>query len=271
MNDSLNYEISIFGQDQATITYHPITTTETFRRNIIDNTCLNCIHDKNLPNLIIEEYQHKTSLTSIELPPLSKLTYITNLSIRYINIANDHISSFPPNLFFLNIYCSTIRVLDNLPNTLQFIVLSTNTQLTHVVLPPSLISFEASYQTQLTTITFPPTIKYLRFYQCAFSRINRLTFWTIQACTITRPCFVECINPYTAVRINQSMKPYNAQPHLVFNCIQSINRELDEDITSIFYRLRDNSYSSTKIDCPIINAMRLSSNPPRRFSEFIVE
>jgi hypothetical protein len=271
MNDSLNYEINILGQDQAIITYHPITTTSSSRRNLIDDTCLKCIHDKNLPNLIIEEHKHKTWHPSIELPPLSKLTYITNLSIRFINIANDHISLFPPNLIVLNIYCSSIRVLDNLPNTLKFIVLSTNTHLTHVVLPPSLISFEASYQTKLTTITFPPTITYLRFYQCAFTRLNRLTFRSIQACTITRPCFIECINPYTDVRINQRIKPYNAQPHLVFDCIQSVNRELDEDITSVLYRLRENSYSSTKIDCPIINALRLASNPPRRFSEFIVE
>ena len=271
MNDSLNFEICIVGQNKAIITYHPITTTSSSRRNLIDDSCLKCIHDKDLPNLVIAEQNHNTWHPSIELPPLSKLTYITNLSIRYINIANDHIPSFPPNLLVLNIYCSSIRVLDNLPNTLKFIVLSTNTNLKHVVLPPSLLSFEASYQARFTTITFPPTISYLRFYQCAFKRLDRLTFNSIQACTITRPCFIECRNPYTDVRLNQSIKPYNAHPRLVFDCIKSVNRELDEDITSVFYRLRDNSYSSTKIDCPIINAMRLSSNPPRRFSEFIVE
>ena len=275
---ALNYQFSTRkGDNRAHLIYNPTNTTaDRVLRNDkytdeLYKSCLASLDMVEPSNLIIEQKEHNTWYPSITLPPLSKLTYITNISIRYINIYNNHIPTFPPNLLVLNLYCTSIQVLDNLPDTLKIIVLSTNTKLTHVTLPRALHTFEASYQTKFKTITFPPTISYLRFYQCAFTRLNRLTLDTIQACTFTRPCFIECINPYTDLRINQRTRPYVSQPHLVLDCINQINRAFDEDITSVFYRLRKHIYYSTKIDCPIIKAMGLASNPPRRFSEFIVE
>ena len=266
--NALNYTIQMNGHTQAHIIYQYGRPTDP-----IYDSGLNEINELKLPQLIIEQkdfmYTHPTP--SQILPPLSHLIYITQLSMRYMNITDDHIPTFPPNLTFLNLYYTSIRVLDNLPHTLKFIVLSTNPKLTTVILPPSLISFDAAYQGRLTTITFPPTITYLRFYQCAFKRLDRLTYDNIFACSHVRPCFVECLHPYTQMRNNQRERPYNPQPRLIFDCIKTVNRKLDEDITSVFCLLRDNSFYSTKIECPIINAIRLASNPPRRFSEFIVE
>jgi len=270
---SLNYQININGNVKAHIIYDPIRSTDPTCIDFIYDSCLNDLNELQLPQLIIEQkdFNNNHPNQSIVVPPLSQLTYITQLSIRYINITNDHIPSFPPNLITLNLYCTSIQVLDNLPHTLKFIILSTNPKLTHVVLPHSLLSFEASYQRRLTTITFPPTITYLRFYHCSFQRLNRLPFYSIQECTALRPCFIHCLHPYTSMRINQETIPYVAQQQMIFDCIKTTNREMDQDITTVFYRLRKNSYSSTKINSPIIHALILASNPPRRFTEFIVE
>jgi len=265
----VNLEISFSrNNSQAHLKYQPSNDIYP-----IIQSCINSINDTATQNLIIEEdIKHKNArVPRITLPPLSILTNITFLSIRYIKISDNRLPSLPPNLQVLNLFNTSIHILDNLPTTLQILDLSTNINLRHVVLPPKLISFDASYQTNFDIITFPPTIVYLRFYHCAFTRLNRLSFDTLLACTHQRPCFVECRLPYTDVIYNQRTLPYNAQPHLLFECINNVNRQLDENITSIFYRIRDNSYSSKKIDCPIIEALRLSSNPPRRFSEFIVE
>ena len=273
---SLNYQTKINGNVQAQIIYNRSSLNSRTNNRGIDliyDSCLNDLNELQLPQLIIEkkDYHNQHPNPSILLPPLSQLTYITQLSIRHINITDNHIPAFPPKLTILNLYCTSIQVLDNLPHTLKFIVLSTNPRLTDIVLPPALLSFDVAYQGHLNTVTFPPTLTYLRFYQCSFKRLDRLSLDTIHACATPRPCFVHCIHPYNQVRINQQTIPYVPQPQMILDCIKSTNRSFDEDISTIYYRLRENSYSSTKLDCPIINAVRLASNPPRRFTEFIVE
>jgi len=267
----LNYKISVvIGADKAHMIYTPrkMATSPT---HIKYASFIHRINEDKLYHLLIEETKYKQWNPSITLPPFSQMTFIRNLSIRNINITNDHIPAFPPQLLILNLYSTSIRVLDNLPDTLQFLGISINYNLVDIVLPPALLSFEASYQQCLKTITFPPTITYLRLYECSFTRLNRLTFEIIHQCTITRPFIASCIHPYTDVKIAEKIRPYIAEPQRIFECIQSINRQMDQDLTSVFYLLRKQSYHSTKQECPIMNAMILSSNPPRRFSEFIVE
>jgi len=264
---SVNIESETVHSYQAHIKYQKTTTIYALLEN-----SFNAINNAGPYNLIIQEDEKYVAKVSLfNLPPLSPLINITNLSIRYIKISDNRLPSLPPNLQILNLHGTSIHILDNLPPTLKMLNLSSNMNLAHVSLPSSLVSFEASYQTKFNTITFPPTIVYLRFYHCAFKRLNRLDLNTIIACLHIRPCFILCRLPYTDVLYNQSLRPYNAQPQLIFECIKRVNRQMDEDMTSIFYRIRNNSYSSNKIDCPIINAIRLASNPPRRFTEFIAE
>jgi len=57
----------------------------------------------------------------------------------------------------------------------------------------------------------------------------------------------------------------------IFNQIQQVNRELDEEDTSILYRLRESVYTQPPSESPIMNALVLSSNILRRSADFIVE
>jgi hypothetical protein len=230
------------------------------------------VHNQKLTNLILTTKNPKFNQIGIcnPLPAFDTMTYITQLSIRTLHISYS-IPIFPPNLIILDLFYTTIHHLDNLPPTLKQLKLSHNGNLTNVVLPHSLQSFEASYQVNIHTLTLTPSIVYLRLYQCRFTRINRFSLNSIRSCIIPRPCVVGCIIPYKQLHIDFIIPQHNPNPLSIFSCINNVNRLLDEDLTSIFYRLRQTGFYSNTPDSPITKALTLASNPPRRFTEFIID
>lgn len=212
----------------------------------------------------------------ITLPSFSDFPDITQLSIRYVTLKNGRLPPLPPHIIRLELWNTNIQILDTLPNWIQILELSNNTQLTSVVLPPRLTTFCALRQKHIRVLTLPPTIVFLRLVECRFERINRLSFNSINVGLNPAQFGINrrCDTPYPL--FNNTQNTYST-PVEIFNQIQQVNRQLDEHDTSIFYRLREYVYkhshtiTQSSSQSPIIDALRLGSNPPRRFSEFIVE
>jgi hypothetical protein len=99
---NVNLETSFYeNQSQAHLKYQPSKYIYP-----ILTSCINSINEVDPKNLIIEEdIKHKNAkVPRITLPPLSILTGITYLSIRYIKIADILLPPLPPNLQVLNLF-----------------------------------------------------------------------------------------------------------------------------------------------------------------------
>jgi hypothetical protein len=210
----------------------------------------------------------------ITLPSLADFTDITILNIRFMTFQTNMLPPLPPNLIKLVLNNTNIIVLNNLPSTLQSLTICNNQQLISVVLPPGITSFEAVRQTKIRVLTLQPNIVYLRLVECRFERINGCSINTLRN-GILRYVGVNrrCDTPYLLFNNTQNT-PYTFLE--IFNEIQTVNRNLDESFMSILYRIREYSYthstpSSESSSSPILNALSIASNPPRRFSEFIMD
>jgi hypothetical protein len=207
----------------------------------------------------------------ITLPSFADFPDITQITMRYVTLKDGVLPTFPPHLICLELVNTNICTLDNLPNWLQMLTLSNNSQLTSVVIPPRLTSLNAIRQTKIRVLTLTPNITYLRLIECRFERINRLSLNTIRRCfheyvgSVNR----RCQTPYTLFNNTQNTTSTYIE---IFNQIQQINRELDEANTSILYSLRESVYTQPpSYDKPIMNALVLSSNILRRSSDFMIE
>lgn len=233
-----------------------------------------------LSNLIIEdtpqrEYNITSNPSYIRLPSLHQLTFLTQLSIRRIAIYNGTLPPLPPYLLILQLYHTNIRIIDNLPEHLHQLDLTHNNELTTLILPPKLKVFVAIHQKKLPVLNIPPALVYLRLHYCGIERINRFNISSIRACIPDTSYITWCITPYPLLN-NYTLRPtFTINPFRLFTQITEINRELDESFMSILYRLREYSYTHSTppitASSPIIQAMSLASNPPRRFSEFILD
>ena len=263
----LSTKVQVAYDLESTSDLHTRSDAEVLTELLVNTYIYNLIITTTKPNSAFHKSGRITTL-----PPLSPLTHITQLSIRYLNIS-ESIPAFPPNLLILDLFYTSIHVLDNLPHSLKILQLSNNSNLIKVFLPNSLTSLEVKYQYNIDTLTLPESIVYLRLYECRINRINRFTLNTIQSCITPRQCVIRCVLPYVNLEDIQYIIPYTPNPTLIFHCINKVNRSFDENITSIFYRLRETSLYSTASDpySPITKALRLASNTPRRFSEFIVD
>ena len=209
----------------------------------------------------------------ITLPSLADFPDITILDIRFLTLQTNDLPPLPPNLIKLVLNNTNIIFLNNLPSTLQSLTICNNQQLINVVLPPLITSFEAIRQTKIRVLKLHPNIVYLRLVECRFERINGCSIHTLRN-GILRYVGVNrrCDTPYLLFNNTQNT-PYTFLE--IFNEIQTVNRNLDESFMSILYRTREYSYTHSKpssdTSSPILNALSLASNPPRRFSEFIMD
>ena len=205
----------------------------------------------------------------ITLPSLADFPDITILDIRFMTLQTNDLPPLPPNLIKLVLNNTNIIFLHNLPSTLQALTICNNQQLISVVLPPLITSFEAIRQTKIRVLTLQPNIVYLRLVESRFERINGCSINTIRNAILGRGGVNRrCDTPYLLFNNTQNT-PYTFLE--IFNEIQKVNRNLDESFMSILYRIREYSYTHSTPSSPILNALILASNPPRRFSEFIMD
>jgi len=237
---------------------------------------LTMLHTLEINKLIIFNIPRYGRLNlDIMLPSFYNCSHLIQLDIRRIKLQNNILPPLPQSLITLSLYHTNITVLDNLPSKLQILTIHNNQLLTNLVLPPILATLFVLSQTNLRVLTLPPTIISLSLCECRVERINRFSIPSIEEC-IQRPSITRCSLPYPLLLEAQRIHLFPPTSTQIFNEIQTVNRKLDEEQTSIFYRLREYSYThstptSSSEPSPIINALCLASNPPRRFTEFLID
>jgi hypothetical protein len=212
--------------------------------------------------LIIKPGVYWNGLT---IPSLKMFIYARFLSIQGKDFVE--VVEYPPTMQSIELDNTYITTLDNLPGTVEHLILTNNNSLFYVNFPPHLHRLDC-YRQSLDTIRITSRLVRLSLYRCTFNRIiglhpsmnNNLYVLYIR----------DCDSPYPSItNLDHGDKSLIRQYILE---MYKINRQLhvEECMPFVEMRIKAQTVSYDVNSSNALRAMQLQSNYPRRITEFIV-
>lgn len=201
----------------------------------------------------------------LTIPSLKMFIYARFVIIQGKDFVN--VVEYPPTMQSIELDNTSITTIDNLPGTVEHIILTNNIRLFHVNFPPHLHRLDC-YRQSLDIIRITSMLVRLSLYRCTFNRITGLhpsIDYNLDVLYIR-----DCDSPYPSItNLDHGDKSLIRQYILE---MYKINRQLhvEECMPFVEMRIKAQHVSYDANSSNALRAMQIQSNYPRRITEFII-